>query len=128
MAGPGVNSAALRASLPRPARAISFEMTPLSNDGINDGGGYAVVSRRDSHNHKLIMGPDRNGFPSAGYYIFVVMSSDVTMVYMRTLSIQGEINSNSSNLIMYLLSICHWLVLPNRWISESHGGIGGGSD
>lgn len=67
--GSGVNSVALRASLPRPARAISFEMTPLSNDGINDGGGYAVVSSRDSHNHKLIMGPDGNGFPSAGYYI-----------------------------------------------------------
>ncbi|MCA1605248.1 MAG: hypothetical protein LC775_07215 [Acidobacteria bacterium] len=67
--GTGENAATLRANLMRPARAISFEMTVLSSEGTNDGGGYAVVSSRDSHNHKLVMGPGGDGFPASGYYI-----------------------------------------------------------
>lgn len=67
--GNGENSAIIRANLPRPARAISFEMTLLSSEGTNDGGGYAIVSSQGNRNHKLVMGPGGDGLPAAGYDI-----------------------------------------------------------
>jgi len=67
--GSGENSGAMRANLPRPARAISFEMIVLSTEGLNDGGGYAVVSSRESHNHKVAFGSDGDGFPGMEYFI-----------------------------------------------------------
>jgi len=67
--GSGENSASLQANLPRPARAISFEMIVLSSEGLNDGGGSAVISSRDSHNHKVAFGPGGDGFPGMEYFI-----------------------------------------------------------
>ncbi len=67
--GSGENSAVLRANLPGPARAISFEMIVLVSEGLNDGGGLAVISSRDSHNHKVAFGPDGDGFPGVEYFI-----------------------------------------------------------
>jgi len=67
--GSGETSAVLQAALPQPARAISFEMIVLSTEGLNNGGGYAVVSSRNSHNHRVAFGQGGDGSPGMEYFI-----------------------------------------------------------
>lgn len=67
--GPGNHYSTLRAELRGAITDVSYEMTLVSREGNNTGGGYGIAYTHDDRRHKVALKPNTDHVPTLDYYI-----------------------------------------------------------